>query len=145
MKQHTFTIIIISITILAIGLIWWARSNQSEQVSSGDGDVIATRGLHSHPELKIFVGGEPIEIPQNVGLGAVHQPMHTHNDVPIIHLEYPALVKREDTRLGRFFEIWNKDFREFGQTVTMTVNGELNTEYENYEMKDGDKIELHYE
>jgi hypothetical protein len=103
------------------------------------------RGIHTHPELKIFVKGEQIEIPQNVGIGAVHQPMHTHDDAPIIHLEYPARVTREDTRLGKFFAVWGKDFREFGQNVTMTVNGEPNTEYENYEMKDGDKIELHYE
>ncbi len=145
MKQHSFTIVIIAILVLAVGLIWWAKANQKEQVASGDSNILSMQGLHTHPELKIFVKGEQIEIPQNVGIGAVHQPMHTHDDVPIVHLEYPAKVTREDTRLGKFFTVWGKDFREFGQDVTMTVNGEPNTEYENYEMKDGDKIELHYE
>lgn len=145
MKQHSFTIVIIAILVLALGLIWWAKTNQTEQVASVDSNILAVRGLHTHPELKIFVKNEQIEIPQNVGIGAVHQPMHTHDDAPIIHLEYPAKVTREDTRLGKFFTVWGKDFREFGQNVTMTVNGESNTEYENYEMKDGDKIELHYE
>ena len=145
MKQHSFTIVIIAILVLAVGLIWWAKANQKEQVASGDSNILSMQGLHTHPELKIFVKGEQIEIPQNVGIGAVHQPMHTHDDVPIVHLEYPAKVTREDTRLGKFFTVWGKDFREFGQNVTMTVNGEPNAEYENYEMKDGDKIELRYE
>ncbi len=145
MKQHSFTIVIIAVLVLAVGLIWWAKANQTEQVASGDSNILSMQGLHTHPELKIFVKGEQIKIPQNVGIGAVHQPMHTHDDVPIVHLEYPAKVTREDTRLGKFFAIWGKDFREFGENITMTVNGEPNTEYENYEMKDGDKIELHYE
>jgi|JI10StandDraft_1071094.scaffolds.fasta_scaffold15142_7 hypothetical protein len=145
MKQHSFTIVIVAILVLAVGLIWWAKANQKEQIASGDSNILSLQGLHTHPELKVFVKGEQIMIPQNVGIGAVHQPMHTHDDAPIIHLEYPAKVTREDTRLGKFFTVWGKDFREFGQDVTMTVNGEPNTEYENYEMKDGDKIELHYE
>ncbi len=145
MKKHSFTIVIIAILVLAVGLIWWARVNQTEQAASSDGNILSVRGLHTHPELKIFVNGEQIEIPKNIGLGATHQPMHTHDDVPIVHLEYPAKVTREDTRLGKFFAVWGKDFREFGANVTMTVNGEPNTEYENYEMKDKDKIELHYE
>ena len=89
--------------------------------------------------------GEKVEIPQNIGLGAVHQPTHTHDDLPLIHLEFSGLVKGDDTKLGKFFRVWNKDFREFGQTVTMTVNGEPNTELENYPMKDKDKIVLRYE
>lgn len=145
MKQHSFNIVIVAILVLAVGLIWWAKANQKEQIASGDSNILSLQGLHTHPELKVFVKGEQIMIPQNVGIGAVHQPMHTHDDAPIIHLEYPAKVTREDTRLGKFFTVWGKDFREFGQDVTMTVNGEPNTEYENYEMKDGDKIELHYE
>lgn len=145
MKKHTFTIIIVSILVLVVGLIWWAKVNQTEQVTSSDSNIVSVKGLHTHPELKIFVKGEQIEIPQNIGLGAKHEPMHTHDDAPIVHLEYPAKVTKEDTRLGKFFAVWGKDFREFGQNVTMTVNGTPNTEYENYEMKDKDKIELRYE
>lgn len=145
MKKHTSTIVIISTLIFAVGLIWWAKANQTKQVVSGDSNVLSMKGLHYHPELKIFVKGEQIEVPKNIGLNGLHQPMHTHEDAPIVHLEYPAKVTREDTRLGKFFTIWGKDFLEFGQNVTMTVNGEPNTEFESYEMKDGDKIELRYD
>ena len=145
MKQHSFTIVIIAILVLVVGLVWWAKSNQKEQVASDDSNILSMRGLHTHPELKIFVKGEQVEIPQNIGLGVTHQPIHTHDDVPIVHLEYPAKVTREDTRLGKFFTVWGKDFREFGQNVTMTVNGEPNAELMDYQMKDGDKIILKYE
>ncbi len=142
------TIVIIVTIVFAIGMIVWAKSMQSTNTSvndTGDSNVLSTKGLHWHPELDIYVKGIKQEIPNGLGLVGGHKPMHTHDDVPIVHLEYPAKVTREDTRLGKFFTVWGKDFREFGQDVTMTVNGEPNTEYENYEMKDGDKIELHYE
>ncbi len=139
------TIVIIATVVLSIGLIVWAKANQEKDVDSQDSNIVSMRGIHYHPQLSIFVKGEQIEIPQNVGLIGGHQPMHTHDDVPIVHLEYQAKVTKEDTRLGKFFEVWGKDFLEFGQTVTMTVNGEPNNELENYQMKDGDKIELRYE
>lgn len=33
----------------------------------------------------------------------------------------------------------------FGSTVKMTVNGQENTELDNYPMQNGDKIKLEYE
>jgi len=110
-----------------------------------DPDIISRRGLHWHPELEIYVKGESVEIPQNIGLGAVHKPMHTHDDLPIIHLEFEGLVKKEDLKLEKFFENWGNDMRGFGTELTMTVNGTVNTEYENYILQDGDKVELRYE
>lgn len=148
MKKHTMTIVIIVTIVFAIGMIVWAKSMQSTSTSvndTGDSNVLSTKGLHWHPELEIYVKGIKQEIPNGLGLVGGHKPMHTHDDVPIVHLEFPARVTQDDTKLGKFFEVWGKDFREFGQNVTMMVNGESNTEYENYEMKDGDKIELRYE
>ena len=145
MKKHTTTIVTITTVVLAVGLILWARANQKDEVSSADSNVISMQGIHYHPALRIFVKGEEIEVPPNIGLVGGHKPMHTHDDAPIVHLEYQTKVTKDDTRLGKFFEVWGKDFREFGQSVTMTVNGETNTEFENYLMKDKDIIELRYE
>lgn len=112
---------------------------------AADASLIAPNGLHWHPSLEIFVGGVKQEIPQNLGLGTVHQPMHTHDDLPIVHLEFAGVVRNNDIKLGRFFTMWQKDMRSFGTNMRMTVNGQENTEFENYTMRDGDKIELHYE
>ena len=125
---------------LLIGSTWLSNSLQNS-----DPDVLAGNGLHSHPLLEIYVKGEKVEIPQNIGLGATHRPVHTHDDLPIIHLEFSGVVRKEDVMLGEFFKSWNRDMRSFGSIVHMTVNGKENTEYENYVMRDGDKIELRYE
>ncbi len=136
------TAVIIALTAVAIlvGGVWWSSSLQKN-----DPDVVARNGLHWHPQLFIFVKGRQIEIPQNIGIGAVHQPMHTHDDLPNIHLEFEGVVREQDLKLGNFFRNWGRDIRSFGANMTMTVNGETNTEYGNYVLRDGDKVELRYE
>ncbi len=86
-----------------------------------------------------------MEIPQNIGLGAVHKPVHTHEDLPVIHLEFDGIVREEDAMLGEFFKNWGKDMRSLGTDMRMMVNGVPNTEFERYIMRDGDVIELHYD
>lgn len=140
------------VILLLLGASWWSKSLQSS-----DPDILSARGLHWHPQLTIYVNGEKRDILANIGIGSQYASMptfdssmrmtamHTHEDMPIIHLEFSGAVRRDDTKLGNFFRIWGKDFMEFGSSVSMTVNGEESTELENYEMKDGDKIELRYE
>ena|SRR3989344_2870992 len=135
------TLIVGGVTlILLIGGVWWSRSS-----SESDLEVISANGLHWHPTLEIYVKGEKIEIPGGIGLGATHLPMHTHDDLPLIHLEFGGVVRIEDVMLGEFFKNWGRDMRSFGANMRMTVNGIENTEYENYPMRDGDVIELRYE
>ena len=141
--MKNFLIWIVVIVVLVGGSLWWSKSMQKNDTSNNK--IVATRGLHWHPELEIYVDGEKIEIPQNKGIESLpHSPIHTHDDLPIIHLEFGSLVREDDLRLGKFFEVWGKDFRGFGANVTMTVNGAENAEFENYLMQDGDKIVLRY-
>ena len=134
----------IIVAIVVVGGIVWLIASQPKTPES---DIFSRSGFHWHPELTIYVKGEKQEIPVNIGLGAVHQPVHTHDDSDkgIIHLEFQGLVRKQDIMLGQFFKNWGKDIRSFGTNIKMTVNGEENTEYENYVMRDKDKIELHYE
>ncbi len=131
------------LVVLALGSIFILPAPSN--TGSSDPNVVALTGLHWHPTLEIFVKGEKLEIPQNIGLGAVHSPMHTHDDLPIIHLEFGGIVKKENLVLGQFFENWGRDMRSFGTNMRMTVNGVENTEYERYIMGDKDKIELRYD
>jgi len=125
------------------GLIWYAiiRSPAPES------DIVSRSAFHWHPELTIYIKGEKLEIPENIGIGAVHQPIHTHDDSNqgIIHMEFQGLARKQDVTLGQFFKNWGKDMRSFGANMKMTVNGEENTEYENYIMRDKDKIELWFD
>ena len=138
--MKNFISIAVAAVLLFSGAIWWSNS-----LSSDDLSIITQSGLHWHPLLEIYVKGEKIEIPQNIGLAGVHSPIHTHDDLPIIHMEFSGKVTEEDTKLGNFFKVWGKEFLSFGERVTMTVNGQENTEFENYQMRDGDKIEIRYE
>lgn len=149
--------IIIGAVVLCVVLIAWARlsvGNVSQTAASSDSEVISADGIHWHPKLSISVRGEPAEIPANVGLIGGHSPMHTHETDGIIHLEFNSVVREDDIRLGRFFELWGKPFNEnqlFEHTnvktkrVRMFVNGEPNTEYEDYVLQPEDEIEIRYE
>jgi len=131
-----------AVVLLAIAGIFILPSPKS--IDSNDPDVVGV-GIHWHPQLTMYVKGEKIEIPQNIGIGAVHQSVHTHEDLPIIHLEFQGVVRKSDIVLAQFFKSWGEDMRSFGTNMKMTVNGKENTEFENYVMRDGDKIELRYD
>lgn len=137
--KNIFIIGVIAVLLL-LGGSWWTKSSQSK-----DSNVIATGGIHWHPQLEIYMKGVKQDIPANVGIGAVHQPIHTHDDMPVLHLEFSGRVTKDDVKLGNFFRIWGKDMRSFGANMTMTVNGEANTEFENYSMRDKDRIIINFE
>ena len=142
MKNKSTVGWIVGLAILVIGLLVWSRALQNT-----DPDLVARGAFHWHSTLAMYVKGEKLEIPSNIGLGAVHQPVHTHDDSDkgIVHLEFAGSARTQEVTLGVFFKNWGKDIRSFGTNMKMTVNGEENTEYENYVMHDTDKIELHYE
>jgi len=147
--MKNITIIIGIVIVLFGGATWWSKSLQRS-----DPEVISRNGIHWHPILEIYVKGERQEIPANIGIGGQYSsqpmgmaPVHTHDDAVqgIIHLEFSGIVRKSDITLGQFLKNWDKDINSFGSTVKMAVNGAENAELENYEMKDGDKIELNYE
>ncbi len=117
-------------------------------------EIISKQGMHWHTELSITILGQKQDIPANIGLGITERPIHTHEEDNIIHLEFTGVVTKDDIQLGRFFETWGKDFNQdciFTKCngpegkVTMFVNFKPNFEFENYIMRDKDKIEIFFE
>ena len=146
-KIGTILVIIIGISIA----VWFLVSKSS----TPEGDIIARKGFHWHANLSINILGEVKDIPAGIGLEKLpHNPLHTHDRDNVIHLEFSGLVKKDDIKLGRFFEVWDKNFDKDcildkcngpdGQ-LKMTVNGKENLEFENYIMHDKDKIEIIFE
>src|SRR3989344_9465965 len=91
-----------SLAVVAVGgFVWYAATRPPVQES----DIISRNGFHWHPELVIYVNGEKQEIPKNVGLGAVHKPMHTHEDPPPIHLQFIRLLLQQDIKQKTLFII----------------------------------------
>lgn len=143
---------IISVLIAApvIGLGWYAATRPPIPET----DIISKNGLHWHAELSIEINGQKQEIPANIGIGAAHNPIHTHDASGTVHLEIQGLVTKNMIKLARFFKVWDKQFNADcifdscngeGVTVKMFINGKENAEFENYQMQDEDKIEIKYE
>ncbi len=168
MKNKTL-VSVIAATVLIGGLFYLSSflKNKKTKTLEQSGNLVSKEGIHWHPELKIIVKGEEIKIPTNIGIGmqyagySRYDPMmkmtdiHTHDDSGTLHWEVmEGPVKKEDIRLESFFAIWGKKFDSScifencngtEGVVKMFVNGELNTEFQNYLVKDGDKIEIWYE
>jgi hypothetical protein len=142
---------------ILVGAVFLLSGNSNVKSSISKDQIVAENGIHWHPKLLISIQGKKQEIPANIGIGAVHQKIHTHpedNKEGVVHMEMQGIVTKEDTKLGNFFKIWGKEFnstqifdKENGKEgkVVMLVNGKKNMEFENYHMRDGDIIEIRYE
>ena len=111
---------------------------------------------HTHSTLSIFIDGDEISIPQNIGIQDLVCPdgmrgIHTHDDSGRLHIETPSQV---DAPVGAFFNIWGETFNSeqvfdnianSDNEVVMRVNGVTNDEFENYIMLDGDNVEIFYQ
>ncbi len=147
-------ITLLTIAILVGGVFFLSKGGESSVPAD---QVVANNGLHWHPRLTVTIKGQKQEIPANLGIGAVHQELHTHDEDAkdgVVHMEMKGVVTKDETKLGNFFRIWGKEFNstqifdkkngEEGK-VKMMINGEENMDFENYMMKDGDTIEIRYE
>src|SRR3989344_9573172 len=156
-EQKVIGGIVILTIVFLVGGVFLFSGQQSQEVSVPEDQIVSRVGLHWHPKLEVFIHGKKQEFTDSIGLGAVHQPMHTHaQDYKdgVVHMEIQGVVTKDETRLERFFEIWGKEFSstqifEFKNSteaaLKMLVNGKENSDFENYKMQDGDKIEIRYE
>lgn len=151
--MKTTVVVVALVFVLVVVLSLMSRTPVSK-----DSGLISQNGIHWHPTLHIYIKGEKFEIPANIGVGPQYTAMpsygnggmsmtsmHTHDDMPVVHLEFSGVVKEDDIRLGNFFRIWGKDMQSMGSNMRMMVNGTESIEYENLLMRDGDKIELLYD
>lgn len=121
--------------------------------------------IHWHALLEIEIKGNQVTIPPNTGIeigkvrdteisGGPHSPVHTHAADNTLHIESTCLEKKPEVlKLSYFFEMWGEKFdkncifehcNNGVYEVAMYVNGIRSNEFENYEVKDGDEIEITY-
>ena len=127
----------------------YTGSDPTLQICMGDSTAIVE---HIHPHLTIITGGSELTIPTNIGITpACMSPVHTHDSSGEIHVESP--VKYPYT-IHDFFLVWNQPFDsnhllqysvDSTHTLTMTVNGAPNNQFQNYVMQDGDQIVITYD
>ena len=133
------------------GLTWYGLTRPP----TPETDIISKKGVHWHPQLSITIKGQKQEIPANIGMGGgAMQTFHTHDKTGELHLERQGLITKNDIMLAGFFKIWGKEFNQNcifdscngpNGKLTILVNGKENTEFNNYQISDKDKIEIKFE
>lgn len=165
-KIGVATLVIIVISGVMYLNKFWGQSTKNLQGKKLEtsGDLISTEGIHWHPELTITIKGEKQVIPSDIGMGMQfagypqYDPMmmmtnmHTHDDSGQLHWEaMNGPVKKGDVKLSQFFAIWGKKFTNScifdycngpqGRLI-FKVNGQDNQDFDNYLVKDKDRIEI---
>lgn len=74
---------------------------RSAQLPTYDPERNAT---HRHAHLSIFLDGEPVRIPKDLGMAPPYSAIHTHSNSGIIHLE--SVDEAARYRLGQLFDVW---------------------------------------
>jgi hypothetical protein len=156
-RNWTIFIVIIGVIVLLIGwgissAVTGSKECKTAPVTEINIGSHTNLAMHIHPHLQIIVNGQQQLTPANIGVGpGLMRPIHTHDSSGEIHVEGPC--KREFV-LGDFFAIWGRNFDSQcildncitdGGTLTMTVNGQLNNEFENLVLKDEDNIVINYD
>ncbi|MEK6982117.1 MAG: hypothetical protein AABX38_04260 [Candidatus Micrarchaeota archaeon] len=163
------------ILIVGVIFLISGQSNSNDQIlvfNATSPYIVPKTAIHWHPLLKITTNGKEQFIPENIGvnignildsyLGGGMSPLHTHSgandynsDGRVLHLENSNPSKKPETlTLGYFFKVWGKTFNSTcildkcnsaNQTVKMFVNGKQNYDYQNYFLRQNDKVEIKFE
>lgn len=153
MDKTTITIAGITVLVFA-GILGTAIYNQKnfkphrQCVSHAE----TASSIHIHPVLQIVIDNQPVAIPTNIGVEPTcMRALHTHDETGKIHVEYPEPF---EFKLGAFFENWGQTFNQQQimdkkvddtHQITMTVDGQPNTDFENLILKDAQQIVIRYE
>ncbi len=77
-------------------------------------DSLEQTAYHIHAHLTIYINGQPVSIPQGVGISSDQSCLywlHTHTSDGVIHIEAP---KKVSPTLGDFLDIWGQGFSQLG-------------------------------
>lgn len=113
----------------------------------------AQGGEHIHPVLSVYVNGEQVAVPPNIGIDPAQPPdqmagLHTHDPTGTIHIENAV-----DPTLGQFFEIWGVPFsaqhlgphqNRGAEKVRMWVDGQPSRAFGDLGLEDGQQIVIAY-
>lgn len=126
---------------------------EERRVEAGVPTMAEGGGEHFHPSLDVYVRGEQIAIPPNIGIDPSRPPemmagLHTHDASGTIHNEAGT-----GSTLGQFFAIWGIPFSptELGpheasasEKVRMWVDGEPSNAFGDLALEDGQQIIVAY-
>lgn len=98
---------------------------------------------HVHAQLKVFVNGKELKVPNNIGVDQGKQflsSLHSHDEKGIIHME---AVEEYPFTLGQFFTVWGVKFTPTQLGAFKVGNGLILETYVNGKrVPDGTKVKM---
>lgn len=77
-------------------------------------DQLEQTAYHIHAHLTIYINGQPIAVPQGVGIASDQSCfywLHTHDSTGVVHIEAPQTAS---LTLQNFLDIWGREFSTLG-------------------------------
>lgn len=156
-SRSSLITIVVGVVIVVGALVWLFM--RAPKDTNSDSSLLSRTGIHWHAQITITVDGKEVIIPDDTGLVGANaanphagSPLHTHaGESNKIHMEYSSVVRQDDVKLGKFFEVWGEELSSTqlmdkttadGGTLVMKVNGQESTAFGDYIMQDGDTMEL---
>lgn len=123
---------------------WPAPADATAQAKAAGLPMLGAEGqvLHIHSHLDVFVDGQPVTVPAEIGIDLTQQqisPLHTHDTSGVVHIESP--VKAEFT-LGQFMTEWNVPLSKDGIGTYKAGGGKELHVYVNGKEQTGDPASI---
>jgi hypothetical protein len=91
---------------------WPANGDEAPERADAIGLPAEGTTMHEHANVQVFIEGEPVPVPTNVGIDEAAQEvlsLHTHEESGTVHMESAEV---RDFTLGEFFEVWGPKLTE---------------------------------
>lgn len=136
----------------AFGTHWGGL--QERRAEAGVPTMAEGGGSHFHPGIAVFVDGEQVTVPANIGVDPALSPtemagLHTHDTSGTIHNE-----AGENSTLSQVFAIWGVPFSQEqlgphnakgSKEVRMWVDGKPSQAFGRLKLEDGQQIVVSYD
>ncbi|MDO8339818.1 MAG: hypothetical protein Q7T16_04130 [Candidatus Burarchaeum sp.] len=151
-EKYGYVLVFAAVVLVAAFFLGLKDKEPSGQYAEGT----VAGPMHWHPRLSIYIDGERVRIPDDLGLAGTESPVHTHDEGDgTIHFEFgQGSIPRGMLTVGYFInDVWGKQFNSTcildrcngpGGRVKMLVNGAENAEFGHYVMHDDDVVEIRY-
>ena len=167
MKSNT-GYVVLSVLGVAICILFLLMSQSTPELNAQESIANKTSNkiiMHIHANLSVTVNGKSLIVPNGIGINSslwkdhsldrfgtgqnanifglitpAMSPLHTHDSSGTIHVES---TEYRNYTLGQFLNIWGIPLQ--GSKINLLTDGNSTENYDNYILKDGEKMILKIE
>ena len=160
--------VVLSVLALATCILFLLMLQTTPELNAQESNVNKTSNkiiMHIHANLSVTVNGKSLIVPNGIGINSslwkdhsldrfgteqnanifglitpAMSPLHTHDSSGTIHVES---IEYRNYTLGQFLNIWGIPLQ--GSKINLLTDGNSTENYNNYILKDGEKMILKIE